>query len=287
MRIIDCFKDSRPIFSFEFFPPKTPEGEQLLYRTVERLAEAHPAFVSVTYGAGGSTRELTVELVGRIQADLGITAMAHLTCVGHSRHEIDTVISRLQRRGVQNVLALRGDPPRGADVFRAHPEGFAYASELVRHLKNTTDLCVAGAAYPEGHVECVDREQDLLHLKAKVDAGADFLITQLFFDPCDYFGFVDRARAVGIQVPIVPGVMPVTNASQLQKFTQMCGTRIPDALRDRLAPIAEDTDAVVEAGIGWATDQCKRLLEGGAPGIHFYTLNRSHSTLQVFRNLQR
>jgi methylenetetrahydrofolate reductase (NADPH) len=247
----------------------------------------NPAFVSVTYGAGGTTREMTVELVGRIQTDLGITTMAHLTCVGHSRHEIDTVISRLQRRGVQNVLALRGDPPRGSEAFRAHPEGFAYASELVRHLKGTTDLCVAGAAYPEGHVESVDLEQDLLHLKAKVDAGVDFLITQLFFDPNDYFHFVDRARGVGIQVPVLPGVMPVTNAAQLQKFTQMCGTRIPDALRDRLAPIAEDTDAVVEAGIDWATAQCLRLLEGGAPGVHFYTLNRSHSTLQVFRNLQR
>ncbi len=287
MRIIDCFGNGRPVFSFEFFPPKTEEGLHNLYSTIGYLAELNPSFVSVTYGAGGSTRDLTVDLVGRIKAEIGLETMAHLTCVGHSAEEIAGVLDRLQGNGIENVLALRGDPPRGETQFVRPENGFGYAQELVRFIRSRYDFCVAGACYPERHPEAADAETDLAHLKEKVDAGAEFLVSQLFFDPAVYFRFVERARAIGITVPILPGIMPVTNVSQLERFTTMCGASIPEELRDRLDRVRNDEQAVVCEGISWATRQCRELLEGGAPGIHFYTLNRSLSTRMVYLNLQR
>lgn len=287
MRIIDCFGAGRHVFSFEFFPPKTEEGVRSLFRTIAELAPLNPAFVSVTYGAGGSTRALTVDLVSRIKREIGIEAMAHLTCVGHTVDEIAAILDELAARGIENVLPLRGDPPRGETAFVPPPGGFAYAQELVRFIRPRYSFCLAGACYPEGHLECPDKDEDLRHLKEKVDSGVDFLITQLFFEAEVYFRFVERARAIGISQPVVPGIMPVTNVAQIERFTAICGAHIPEALRARLDAVRDDEARVVQIGIDWATRQCEELLAGGAPGIHFYTLNRSLATRQIFTNLQR
>jgi methylenetetrahydrofolate reductase (NADPH) len=288
MFIRDCFQSGRPVFSFEFFPPKTEEGLKNLYGTIEELAPLQPSFVSVTYGAGGTTRDLTVDLTSRIKREIGLEAMAHLTCVGHSADEIAAVVDRLRDGGIENILALRGDPPKGATEFVRPENGFGYAQELTRFLRSRyqDSLCLGGACYPEKHVEAASAEEDLAHLKGKSEAGVDFLVTQLFFDPADYFRFVERARAAGIMQPIVPGIMPVTNVTQLERFTSMCGAGIPTALRDRLARIRDDEQGVIQAGIEWATEQCRALLDAGAPGVHFYTLNRSLSTRMVYLNLQ-
>jgi methylenetetrahydrofolate reductase (NADPH) len=285
VRIADRFKHSGPVFSFEFFPPKTPEAVERLYATAKELKALGPAFVSVTYGAGGSTRQLTVDLVTRIKHDIGLETMAHLTCVGHTKHELAEVLDRLAAGGIENVLALRGDPPKGQTHFVRTEGGFAYGQELARFVKAGYDFCIGGAAYPEGHIESPDRDADLRHLKEKVESGAEFLITQLFFDPNDYFRFVERARGIGIGVPIVPGIMPVTNVAQIHRFTSMCGASIPESLRDLLERVKDDDTAVVAVGVEWASDQARRLLAGGAPGIHFYTLNRSKSAQMVFENL--
>lgn len=286
MRIIDCFGRDRPVFSFEFFPPKTDEGVRNLISTAEELAELHPSFVSVTYGAGGSTRAVTVDLVARIKQQIGLETMAHLTCVGHSAGELAGILDELKDRGIENVLPLRGDPPRGETEFVRPADGFGYAQELVRFIKPRYDFCLAGACYPEGHVESPDKKTDLQHAVEKAESGVDFLITQLFFEPADYFGFVERARARGVRQPIVPGIMPITNVAQIERFTTMCGATIPAKLKERLDAVRDDDEAVIETGVDWATWQCRTLLEGGAPGIHFYTLNRSRATRKVFENLQ-
>ena len=285
MRIADRLKQREPVFSFEFFPPKTPEAVERLYATARALKALSPSFVSVTYGAGGSTRDLTVDLVTRMKHDLGLETMAHLTCVGHTTEELAEVLDRLVAGGIENVLALRGDPPKGQAHFVRPEGGFGYGQELTRFIKGRYEFCVAGAAYPEKHIDAPDADADLRHLKEKVESGAEFLITQLFFDPDDYFRFVERARALGIAVPIIPGIMPVTNVSQLQRFTSMCGATIPAALRDLLERVKDDETAVIAVGVEWATDQARRLLAGGAPGAHFYTLNRSHSSQMVVQNL--
>jgi methylenetetrahydrofolate reductase (NADPH) len=282
MKISSMFGRGSPVVSFEFFPPKTEEGVESLYRTVEELRPCRPSFVSVTYGAGGSTRDRTLELVTRIQRELGITTMAHLTCVGSTRHEIGEVLKRLYDGGIRNVLALRGDPPKGETEFKPVPGGFSHASELVAFVREQApDFCIGAACYPEGHVETKDLEADLRHLCTKVEAGADFLVSQLFFDNEDYRAFVRRARSTGVLVPIVPGLMPVTNVSQTERFTQMCGARIPQELHRRLRIVANDASAVVATGVQWSVDQGRSLLRDGAPGLHFYTLNRSSATLAV------
>ena len=286
MRIIDCFGTGRPVFSFEFFPPKTDEGVRNLFATLAELAPLQPEFVSVTYGAGGATRELTVDLTARIKRELGLEAMAHLTCVGHSAGEIAAILDRLKASGVENVLALRGDPPKGETAFARPADGFGYAHELIAFIRSHYDFCLGGACYPEGHLECADLEADLRHLKLKVEAGAEFLITQLFFDPSLYFRFVERAREFGITAPVLPGIMPITNASQIKRLSAMCGASIPQELAAQLEAAGEDEQAVVAVGMDWATEQCRALLEGGAPGIHFYTLNRSLSTRMVYQRLQ-
>lgn len=284
MRIRDLLATDRPSFSFEFFPPKTPAGVETLFATIAELQSLAPTFVSVTYGAGGSTRDLTIDLVGRIKRETGLEPMAHLTCVGHDRGEIATVLQRLADRGIENIMALRGDPPKGATEFIRPEGGFGYAAELIGFIRETADFCLGAACYPEVHPECQDRDQDLRNLVAKVQAGPDFLVTQLFFDNDHYFDFVDRAHAAGITLKIIPGIMPVTNVAQLERFTSMCGAVIPDRLRARLAECA-DEEAVIATGIEYATEQCHDLLRRGAPGLHFYTLNRSTSTTAIMRNL--
>jgi len=282
MKIASLFGRGAPVVSFEFFPPKTEEGVETLYRTVEELRPCRPSFVSVTYGAGGSTRDRTIELVTRIQRELGIVTMAHLTCVGSTREEIGDVLRRLHDGGIRNILALRGDPPKGQAEFVPVAGGFRYASELVAYIREQPfDFCVGAACYPEGHVENRDLDADLRNLATKVTAGVDFLVSQLFFDNEDYRAFVRRARSVGILVPIVPGLMPVTNVSQTERFTQMCGARIPQELRRRLRIVTADPAAVVATGVQWTVDQGRALLRAGAPGVHFYTLNRSSATLAV------
>ncbi|MCA8953880.1 MAG: methylenetetrahydrofolate reductase [NAD(P)H] [Planctomycetes bacterium] len=281
-KIASLFAGDGPVVSFEFFPPKTEEGVEALYRTVEELRPCRPSFVSVTYGAGGSTRDRTLELVSRIQRDLGITTMAHLTCVGSTREEIGEVLRRLHDSGIRNVLALRGDPPKGETEFKPVAGGFAFASELVAYIREQgLDFCVGAACYPEGHVENRDLDVDLDNLLTKVRAGVDFLVTQLFFDNQDYGAFVRRARAAGVDVPVVPGLMPVTNVGQTERFTQMCGSRIPQELHRRLKIVANDPAAVVATGVQWSVDQARALLSSGAPGLHFYTLNKSSATLAV------
>jgi methylenetetrahydrofolate reductase (NADPH) len=287
MLIRDLFGRGQPVFSFEFFPPKTEQGERALLATVARLRKLDPSFVSVTYGAGGSTREKTIEIVSQIKHEFDIEAMAHLTCVGHDRDEIARILDRIQACGIENVLPLRGDPPAGQSTFVRPRNGFGYASELVRFIRDRGyPFCLAGAAYPEGHVECRDLELDLAHLVEKVRAGVDVLITQLFFDNADYFAFVRRARNAGIELPIVPGIMPITNVAQIERITRMCGSRIPDELRQDMRAVADDEDAVNRIGIEHSTRQCRELLAQGAPGIHFYTLNKSPATAAILAELR-
>jgi methylenetetrahydrofolate reductase (NADPH) len=287
MRIVDKLVAGAPAFSFEFFPPKGESGKEELYRTIAALRGYEPAYVSVTYGAGGSTRRLTVDLVRRIKTEAGLETMAHLTCVGSTQQEIGQVLDEIRDAGVENVLALRGDPPKGESCFVKTEGGFAYASELVRFIRERYTFCLAAACYPEKHVEAPDADADLANLKRKVDAGVELLVTQLFFRNADYFGFVDRARAVGITVPIIPGIMPITNLSQIKRFTSMCGAQIPEDLLLRLEATGGDAEAVRRIGVEHAIEQCRALLAGGAPGVHFYTLNRSRATVEILEALRR
>jgi methylenetetrahydrofolate reductase (NADPH) len=278
-----------PVFSFEFFPPKTDEGVAQLFRTVEALRPLGPGYVCVTYGAGGSTRARTVELVKRLKHETEVEAMAHVTCVGSSRDEISAVLDELAAGGIQNVMALRGDPPRGEEAFRPHPDGFAHAADLVAFIRaqpRRWDFCLGAAAYPEGHVETRDLARDVAHLKTKVDAGADFLVTQLFFDNARYFQFLERAHLAGVTVPVLPGIMPIQTVEQIERMTKMCGASLPRVLAAAMDVRREDPDAARELGLSFATLQCADLLRRGAPGIHFYTLNRSPSTRAILSALR-
>jgi methylenetetrahydrofolate reductase (NADPH) len=287
MKIRELFGRREPVYSFEFFPPKTEAGERSLLQAIGQLKELRPSFVSVTYGAGGSTREKTIDIVTRIKSEFGIESMAHLTCVGHDRDEIRAILDRLQRSGIENVLPLRGDPPQGETSFKPTPNGFAHAAELVRFIRSEGyPFCLAAAGYPEGHVDCRDRERDVEYLRVKVAAGVDFVITQLFFDNADYFSFLDRARRVGIRLPIVPGIMPVTNVAQIERITSLCGAQIPPTLRERMHAVREDDAAVHEVGVEYSIRQCRELLQSGAPGIHFYTLNKSPATAAILAELR-
>jgi methylenetetrahydrofolate reductase (NADPH) len=288
MLIRDLLASGPPSISFEFFPPKSDEAGAQLERTIAELGVLKPAFVSVTYGAGGSTREKTIEIVSRIKRGAGIEAMAHLTCVGSTREELAGVVERLKQAGVQNVLALRGDPPKGQSAFTAVEGGFRYAAELTAFIREAhgDDLCIGSAAYPEKHVESGNPAVDLNNLKRKVDAGLDFLITQLFFDNRRYWEFLERVRSAGITVPIIPGIMPITNAAQIERFTVACGATLPFKLAAELDRRRDDPRAVMQLGVAHATSQCIDLLMGGAPGIHFYTLNRSTATMDIFSALK-
>jgi methylenetetrahydrofolate reductase (NADPH) len=286
MRIEQMFEERRPVFSFEFFPPKTDEGQRTLEGTLAELKEDQPEYVSVTYGAGGSTRERTVEITKWLKQDLGIEAMAHLSCVGESKERVAEILEELAAVGIENVLALRGDPPRGQDEWTPHPGGLHYSTELIELIRERFDFCVGAACFPEVHPEAPDLATDLRFAKQKVDAGAAFLITQLFLDNELYFDFVDAARAAGITVPIIPGIMPITNYKQIKTITGMCGATLPDELERELNERADDGEAVAELGVAYATLQCSDLLARGAPGIHFYTLNRSPATRAILAALR-
>jgi methylenetetrahydrofolate reductase (NADPH) len=286
MRIDRILGNRRPVFSFEFFPPKTDEGQRTLEGTLEVLKDDTPDFVSVTYGAGGTTRGRTVEITKWLKQSLGIEAMAHLSLVGESEERLVEILQELQVVGIENVLALRGDPPRGETEWKPHPGGLHYSVELIRLIKERFDFSIGAACFPEVHPEAPDRDTDLRYAREKVEAGAGFLVTQLFLDNEIYFEFVEHAREAGIGVPIIPGIMPITNLSQIKTITGMCGATIPAELERELEGRADDPEAVVELGVAYATLQCSDLLARGAPGIHFYTLNKSPATRAILAALR-
>jgi len=285
MRIDSLFGAGLPTISFEFFPPKTEPGFASLFTTIEELRVLSPSYVSVTYGAGGSTRQKTVFLVERIQRELGIRSMAHLTCVDHTAEEIGQILDDLWSAGIVNVLALRGDPPTGQTQFTAREGGFAHGSDLAKFVRSRHDFCIGVAGYPEGHPQCLNPIRDLEMLKLKVDNGGRFVVTQLFFDNVDFYRFRDSAEKMGIRVPIVAGMMPITNVSQTKRFVSMCGAKIPHSLLLKLESLESDADAVAAAGVDYATEQCRDLLAHGVAGLHFYTLNKSKATVKIVRAL--
>ena len=287
MKIQELFETQAQTFSFEFFPPKSPDDVEQLFVRARELKPLGPSFISVTYGAGGSTRKNTIDLVCRFQDELHIVGMAHLTCVGHTQAELREILQEFKTRGIANVMCLRGDPPRGQETFEPAPDGFAHANELVSLTRASDDFCIGVAGYPESHPECESAELDLLRLKYKVDCGADFVVTQLFYNNQDYFDFVDRAGRVGVPCRIIPGIMPIVNYRQIVRITKLCGATIPAELIARLEPVADDPQRSLEVGIDWAWRQCEELLANGAPGIHFYTMNRSDATQQIFERLRQ
>jgi methylenetetrahydrofolate reductase (NADPH) len=277
----------QPVISFEFFPPKTDEGcRNLLDKTIPALLEARPDYCSVTYGAGGSTRDKTLMIVDRIQREHGLTAVAHLTCVAATKDQIRELLAQIRALGVSNVLALRGDPPGGGE-FKATPGGFEFSNQLVRFIREQGGFSVGVAGFPEGHIACKEgKHADWGHLKKKIDAGADFVLTQLFFDNADFYEFREHmTRRHDVSVPLVPGIIAISSASQIKRFTALCGSRLPAPLAARLEEMGDDDAATTEFGIEYATRQCEELLRAGVPGIHFYTLNKSHSTVRILKNL--
>ncbi|HEU6447647.1 MAG TPA: methylenetetrahydrofolate reductase [NAD(P)H] [Verrucomicrobiae bacterium] len=277
----------KPVISFEFFPPKTEEGDRnLLEKQIPALLQTNPDYCSVTYGAGGSTRDKTLMIVDRIQQEHGLTALAHLTCVNHTQDEVGALLHKIRSLGCKNILALRGDSP-GSSEFQKTPGGFEFASELVKFIRQQNGFSIGVAGFPEGHIANKNGKfDDWQHLKEKVNAGADFVLTQLFFDNADFFQFRDHLTgSLGIRAPIVPGIVSILSATQILKFTQLCGAKIPPALGERLEQLKNDDKAAAEFGIEYATRQCEELLRAGVPGIHFYTLNKSHSTVQILKNL--
>jgi methylenetetrahydrofolate reductase (NADPH) len=286
MRIDQILAAPGPVFSFEFFPPKTDAGEQNLSAALEELKQLEPSFVSVTYGAGGSDRARTIEIVKRINAKHGLETMAHFTCVGATVPQLRETLDEMRRAGIENVLALRGDPPAGEAAWTKTEGGLEFSRELVELITSDYPFAVGAACFPETHIHATSPEDDLAHLVEKVGAGVDFLITQMFFDNSFYFDFAKRARAAGVTVPIIPGIMPITRVGQVERMAQMCGSAIPCGLRDELHARGEDPEAVLDFGVAYATLQCAELLAAGAPGIHFYTLNRSPATRAILSALK-
>jgi len=283
-----CREANRPVISFEFFPPKTPEGdENLLQKTIPALLKLKPDYCSVTYGAGGGTREKTLMIVDRIQREHNLPAMAHLTCVNATQDEIRDVIGQIRALGIKNILALRGDPPGSGGQFTKPEGGFEYSYQLVRFIRQFGGFCIGVAGFPEGHIACTGgRHEDWQHLKEKVDHGAEFVLTQLFFDNADFFAFREHlTKKLNVVVPICPGIIPILSSAQIKRFTTMCGARLPKMVLARLEELGEDDQAVTEFGIEYASRQCTELLAAGVPGIHFYTLNKSYATARIVQNL--
>ena len=287
MRIGDLLAQGGRSFSFEFFPPKDEAGEEVLWRSISELEPLQPTFVSVTYGAGGTTRDRTVAITGRIARETSLLPMAHLTCVGHTTEDLTRLLSSIDESGVRNVLALRGDPLAGPGTSWVATEGgIDYASDLVGFIRSVSDLCVGVAAFPEGHRDAASLDDDVAVLKAKQEAGAEFAITEMVLRASDYFGLVERARAAGVDFPVIPGIMPILNFNSMAKMVELSGREIPDEVLARLEPLKDDPAAVRAEGITIATELCDTLLDGDAPGLHFYTLNRSKATREIYAALQ-
>jgi methylenetetrahydrofolate reductase (NADPH) len=286
MRIDQILAGDGPSFSFEFFPPKTPAGETNLDGALVDLKDLDPDFVSVTYGAGGSTREKTIEIVKRLKDEWGLEAMAHFTCVGATVPELRATLDEIHAAGIENVLALRGDPPRGETEWTKTDGGLEYSRELIELIAADYPFAIGAACFPETHIHAVSPEDDLRYLAEKAQAGVDFLITQIFFDNDFYFDFVKRARAAGVTAPIIPGIMPITQVGQVEKMAALCGSAIPDGLSRELHAREKDAEAVLDFGVAYATLQCAELLAAGAPGIHFITLNRSPATRAILSALK-
>jgi methylenetetrahydrofolate reductase (NADPH) len=284
LKIRDLLKEKRTI-SCEFFPPREADGIPNVLRAIDRVRAYQPDFVSVTYGAGGSTRAFTEEITMHIKRETGLEVMAHLTCVAQTREDIHGVLERLDENGIENIIALRGDPPQGQPDFVPVTGGFEHATGLIKHIRQNFQFGLAGACYPEGHVESPDIRKDIEYARLKVEEGADFLVTQLFYDNSHFFEFIDRAAKAGINVPIVPGVLPILTTAQIRRFTGLCGATIPAELDRQLEKYAGDDDAVRELGIEYATKQVRELWDSGVPGVHFYVLNRSYSVSKILDNL--
>jgi methylenetetrahydrofolate reductase (NADPH) len=285
LKIKDILNTTRTI-SCEFFPPRSAEGIPGVFTTIDQLKAYQPDFVSVTYGAGGSTRAFTEEITTGIKNAAKLEVMAHLTCVAQTQEAVHGVLERLDGAGIENVIALRGDAPRGESEFVPAEGGFEHATDLIEHIRSNFQFGIAAACYPEGHTESLDPQSDLEYTKLKIDKGADFLITQLFYDNEDYFRFVDRAHAAGINVPIIPGVLPILSTGQIRRFTSLCGAKIPPSLDEELDRFIDDDDAVRDLGVEYATNQVKELWDQGVPGIHFYVLNRTYSVSKILGNLK-
>ncbi len=284
MAFIDKLRAGIPTISCEFFPPKNTSGWSTLYSTMGSIARLSPDYVSVTYGAGGSTREMTIDLVRRIEKELGIEAVAHLTCVGHSKSEIEQILAKLKANGVHNLMALRGDPPKGAASFEPHPEGFSHGCELVELAREATGFCIGCAYYPEKHIEAETLDKDIDYLKLKQDLGADFAVSQIFFDNDSYYRYRDFATGKGVTLPLVADILPVTSRSQANRIAQMCGTVVPSSLSNILDH--GDDDNVTERGTEFAIAQSEDLLRNGCPGIHLCTFNKSNSSVQIIKALR-
>ncbi|MBM2802130.1 MAG: Methylenetetrahydrofolate reductase [Deltaproteobacteria bacterium] len=285
MKLADLYARPGLTLSVEFFPPKTEKGEENLFNEIEIIKRVKPSFYSVTYGAGGSTREKTVDLVDTIHSGCGLEVMCHLTVIGQSKDEARAVLKRLKEKGIENLLALGGDPPQGMTDWQPHPDGFHHAIELVREAITLGGFSVAVAGFPEVHPRAVSRDSDLKFLKEKVDAGAAAILTQLFFANDDFFRFADDLRKLGVTVPIIPGILPILSASQVRRFTSLCGSKIPSALEQQLVKVESDDDAAVELGIEYATRQCEGLIQYGVRGLHFYSLNKAYSLVAICKNL--
>ena len=282
MSIDRILTQDRPLLSFEFFPPKKPESEHLLHETVEVLSRFSPDFVSITYGAGGSTRDNTLRWTLGIKEKYDLDVMMHLTCIATSRADIQEIVEILKEHGIMNILALRGDPPRDLPTEMIKDD-FHFAYELVEYLRELDGFSIGVAGYPEGHLEAPSLEKDIEYLKRKVDAGAGFVITQVFFDNRYFFDFRERARAAGVTVPIIPGIMPIVNLGQVQKFTQMCGATVPASVVEDME--GRDEEDMLKVGVDYAVDQCRQLLDAEVAGLHFYTLNRNHATERILEKI--
>lgn len=284
-RVKDLFDDQERTYSFELFPPKTDKGYENLLKTIAQLCELSPDYISCTYGAGGGNREKTFDVVQHIEEQHHVIGMAHLTCVLNTKDDIKTIVEDIKSRGIRNILALRGDPPQDQPDWQPTDDNYKYSSELAAFIRaNFGDYFgIAVAGFPEGHILCPDRERDAEFLKLKIEAGADFVITQLFFDNKDYFEYIDRLRRIGVDVRVIPGILPITDYGALQRFCSLCGATVTDEVKKIFEPIQDDKEATVRAGVEFAIRQCKELLDGGAPGIHFYCLNKLHPTAEILQ----
>lgn len=286
MKIKDILSKGEKSFSFEFFPPKNYSSILELGINVGQLMKLSPSFISVTYGAGGSTQDASFNLIDYINNKIGLVTMAHYTCVGATKEKVEHDLKYFEKINIENLILLRGDPPKGETKFTNQGGDFNYASDLIDFVAKQEQFCIAAAGYPEAHPESTSLDMDIEHLKRKVDKGVDFVVTQLFFDNAHYFDFVDRARLAGITIPIVPGIMPITNFKQIKKFTQMCGSEIPEELVNKLEPYQDNLAKTYDIGVDYSINQCRELLENGAPGLHFYTLNKSRATVDIYSSIK-